>query len=554
MDTQNRLDAWQNIVTGIGGPADKSSGFIFTPLMISNDWTSLEYLYEEDHLSAKIIDAPVDDAFRRGWSIETSDDETLSEAITDECDRLGIEQATSEAMRWARLYGGAAVFIGADDGQSVSEPLNVQAVRSVNFVASYDRTELTPHSYYTNPLSANFGKPEKYRLHPRDATRQVGMIVDATRMVILRGRETTKNQRAQNNSWGQSELIRVFQSLKHYGGALASVLALIADSSQGIYTIKGLAKIIQSGNTVALQTRMQAIQEIRSVINAVILDEGESYQRVATPLTELGNLIDRYKLDVCSAAEMPASKLFGQAPAGLNATGESDMRLWYDRVARLQRKTVKPAFERIIDAILHSRTGPTRGVVPQKWAVKFASPWAPTEKEQAEIAGLNATSDAVYVDLKVLTPYQVARARFSGGEERAIVLTPAELNALHANEIITLGTGESETGAPGTTAGILSGAPAPIPVATQSATQATLDDEAAPVDPYVGARTLAKKMTVSAVTRCEHGKVNRCQLCGIERTRDFETGPDGQPVWTVAWKAIGDLDTEPALEVNPEDP
>lgn len=49
---------------------------------------------------------------------------------------------------------------------------------------------------------------------------------------------------------------------------------------------------------------------------------------------------------------------------------------------------------------------------------------------------------------------------------------------------------------------------------------------------------LADKMTAAGVSKCEHGSSNRCRLCGIERVRDFEPGPDGEPVWKVAWRPI----------------
>lgn len=51
------------------------------------------------------------------------------------------------------------------------------------------------------------------------------------------------------------------------------------------------------------------------------------------------------------------------------------------------------------------------------------------------------------------------------------------------------------------------------------------------------AAALAAKMTEHGVEACEHGKQNRCWLCGIERARDFEPGEDG-PEWKVAWQPI----------------
>jgi hypothetical protein len=48
---------------------------------------------------------------------------------------------------------------------------------------------------------------------------------------------------------------------------------------------------------------------------------------------------------------------------------------------------------------------------------------------------------------------------------------------------------------------------------------------------------LAAKMTELGVERCQHQKLNRCRLCGVERKRDVSM-VDGEPVWVVAWKPI----------------
>lgn len=51
------------------------------------------------------------------------------------------------------------------------------------------------------------------------------------------------------------------------------------------------------------------------------------------------------------------------------------------------------------------------------------------------------------------------------------------------------------------------------------------------------AEALALKMTELGVDRCEHGRSNRCPMCGVERARDVELGPDG-PEWALAWRAL----------------
>jgi len=79
-------------------------------------------------------------------------------------------------------------------------------------------------------------------------------------------------------------------------------------------------------------------------------------------------------------------------------------------------------------------------------------------------------------------------------------------------------------------------APAPTPAlpagtpANDDASEEQLGDDAV--------AALAAKMTEANVPRCEHGRMNRCPLCGIERVRDFELDASGAPVWHVGWRPI----------------
>lgn len=52
------------------------------------------------------------------------------------------------------------------------------------------------------------------------------------------------------------------------------------------------------------------------------------------------------------------------------------------------------------------------------------------------------------------------------------------------------------------------------------------------------AQLLATKMTEAKVKRCEHGFVNRCPKCGVERDRDFDLDENGDPIWSIAWRPI----------------
>jgi len=53
-----------------------------------------------------------------------------------------------------------------------------------------------------------------------------------------------------------------------------------------------------------------------------------------------------------------------------------------------------------------------------------------------------------------------------------------------------------------------------------------------------GVAALAASMTELGVKTCEHGKRNRCRICGIERDRKVELDATGEPLWGGGWKPI----------------
>jgi hypothetical protein len=92
---------------------------------------------------------------------------------------------------------------------------------------------------------------------------------------------------------------------------------------------------------------------------------------------------------------MPVTKLFGQAPGGLSTDDASAMRNWSARVGSYQRHALTPATNKLLKTILLSTQGPTRGVEPESWMVKWAPYEIPSEAEEA--ATLKTKSEALAI-------------------------------------------------------------------------------------------------------------------------------------------------------------
>ncbi len=139
-----RADGYLSAVAGSSSIVNRSTGFGIpgidggsanqaTALNVRSD-AQLVYLYLGCGLAARIIDKPADDAMARGFEVEGDD---ADNTIEGECERLNVCQRVADAIRWARLFGGSAILIVADDGGTLEDPLNESRLASVRELQVY---------------------------------------------------------------------------------------------------------------------------------------------------------------------------------------------------------------------------------------------------------------------------------------------------------------------------------------------------------------------------------------------------------------------------------
>jgi len=410
-----RVDEWANVVTGIGNVLGRGwrGSYSYQQSEKLSDGM-VELMINGDPFAAIICSAVPKHALRRGVTVKlgaTADESALKKYLAD----LRLVQRTREAWTWARAFGGGALVLGCDDGRRPEEPLDEQGLRAVRFLVAVTSRELRPQTWCTDPMSPRFGEPELYML-----TRNGGgggsevVLVHHTRVVRFEGAPTTRQRRIELQGWGESYLNRVSSLLAEWSGAHVAVVDLLQQSSIGVMKIRDLSTIVGSDATEAFKNRMDAMDIARSVAKAILLDaEGESYERVEVgALTGIPDVVDRFTLRLAGALEMPVSILLGREPAGLNATGDSDIRAWYDALQATRDEVARPALETIVRLVLVSSEGPTRGVVPPGWSLEFPPLWQMTEGETADLRAKVATTDDVYLRNGVVTPEEVARSRF----------------------------------------------------------------------------------------------------------------------------------------------
>ena len=144
------------------------------------------------------------------------------------------------------------------------------------------------------------------------------------------------------------------------------------------------------------------------------------------------DLIDRLMLALAGATGIPATKLFGQSPAGMNSTGESDLRNFYDMLKSKQEDVLLPPLSRLLYLIGLARNP---GIKTEKMKVVFNPMWQMTDEQEANWRKTVAETDEIYVSIGALDGPTVARNRFGSGTfSSETIMTPEEIKALEPND------------------------------------------------------------------------------------------------------------------------
>lgn len=399
-----RFDGWVNLLAGLSGKMDKTRYTSFGEYEYLED-EMLGRLYMGEGLATKIIKTPADDMTRKWIEIANDDKGDIQEHL----DNLRVEEKTNEGIQWQRLYGGSIIYMGIMDGKDSKEPLDMKKAKSIEWLEVIDRSNiiLDTSLFVENTQSANFGKMEIYdcMVGPNLIQKQI----HRSRVLEFFGNPVPNGIAEQDINvkyWGMSTLQTIWRNLASYGSAIQSIDNILYEFIIGKYKINGLAEKLASGNESQVVARMEMIQMYKSVIHAILLGESEDYIRDVVSVAGLSELWDRYMIHLSAVAEIPVTKLFGRSPAGENATGEGDLKNYYDMIQSKQKLDLRSPLQKLVDIIAEIYKIPG-----DNHKITFNPLMQMTEKEIAEINKINADTDNIYLQNQVVDNFEVRKTR-----------------------------------------------------------------------------------------------------------------------------------------------
>lgn len=418
-----RRDAWVNNETGHGTSRDATEYTYFTSKPVSDEYAI--QLWRSDDMIKKIVEALPNDALRRPWTykIGEGDDEDKEKAtaLCSENERLDGVQVFKRAIHTERATGGAIIFPVMEGGGPLNEPLEDYEDRIGKIIAlhTFEPRECVPVTWYTRLSDAKFRQPKTWRISPLSGNTgryMVGEEIHESRLIVFPGRRVSNQPlTGQRIGHGDGVVQYCLKVVSDYGLSWGSVAKLLTDFGHGVYKLDQLDEILAEKNGEAeLDRRLEAMDRRKSSLRAAVIGKNDEFMRVATALGGYAEVLIQIAQRLAACAEMPMTRLFGMSPAGLNATGESDIRMWYDSCEQ-ERERHAHRIDQYSRMLMLQNEGPFGGVEPEEWDHEFPPLWQPSEKEQAETRKLISETDKTYFDMGAASNDDIAISRWGSG-------------------------------------------------------------------------------------------------------------------------------------------
>lgn len=459
-----------NMLSGMGmGKRDRSTQTrVGSPRFLTQQ--ELESLYTVG-LPRRFVDAIPDETLKHAATLKLSTthshkEQEFIQSFDQHLRELRFAKAYAEAMRLQRLYGGAALLMYIDDGQEADQPVNYNAIKSIDGFEALSRYELQADSSSGHDLS----NPTFYRLAnantrrkstPITPSRWTGAAAAAARrsrsataggshkvpVAGTSGASSTKGNasgedlieaikpsptglihksrvarfdglflpyavRQTNGGWGQSSLQLVWDGWRRYETVVSGLEGGILDSSQAYHKIPGLRKMVTDGQASLLFKRMEVNNAMRSMYGTMAIDAEEEMGFSERRLSSLQYMMTPFSEYMQATTGWPAPILMGVSPGGLGRDGRFEERVWASIVESWLITCCLDSVHQVFDCILRCKDTPWNGSPPKNWEVKFPNTYSTTPLEDAQLQLTQGQAASTWHGLGVLGTMELRESHF----------------------------------------------------------------------------------------------------------------------------------------------
>lgn len=377
-------DGFANLAARLGVGADNllSQG-VYVKNAITQNQVVLDNLYRGSWIIGKVVDAVAEDMTRAGITITGDTDPKNVQKLQTALTRLHVWNSLLDGIKWGRLYGGAISFIVVD-GQAPDSELTLESVQKGQFkgLAVYDRWRVTPDVSRVIESGPNMGLPLSYTLLGEGTIKPITM--HHTRVIRHIGIQLPWRQALTEQFWGESEVERLYDRLLPFDSTTMGAASLAQRAHLRTVSVHGLRDILSTGgqaeeNLIKMFKYMAYLQNSEGI---TLLDKEDVFDAHSYTFAGLSDIIMQMGQQISGASGIPLVRLFGQSPAGLNSTGESDLRMYYDGIHAQQESRLRDGLFRVLRVLHQSVLGKD---ADEAFDFEFAPLWQLNDEQRSKL-------------------------------------------------------------------------------------------------------------------------------------------------------------------------
>ena len=401
-------DAFQNVLARLGyGTPNLMEGTDYPLTRLTNNFQMMNSLYRSHWIVRRIIDTIPEDMTRNWITLTTQ----MDPGMTDKIDKLWRVRRVREkillGLKWGRLYGGALGIILIEGHEDIlMQPLDFDMIMPGTFkgLMIVDRwSGAYPSEEVVSDINdVEFGLPESYQV-----TLDNGQLlhIHHSRVIRFTGRELPYWERMAEVHWGASEVEVVFDEIKKRDNTSWNIAQLVFLANLRVFKMGDLGETLAIGNDKLQQDLYNTIQAqnwLMSNMGMQLLNKDDSFETHQYTFAGLNDIYESFMMDVAGACQIPVTKLFGRAPAGMNSTGESDMQNYYETVQQGQDTKLAPILDKLLPIMCMSELG----AIPDDIDYMFNPIRTPDDKDVADLAknktdAINAAYNSGIISQKI---------------------------------------------------------------------------------------------------------------------------------------------------------
>lgn len=276
--------------------------------------------------------------------------------IEEEIKKYRLVKIFKKAITNCGYFGGCLVYIDIEE-ESDKDLLNPLVFKKETFPKGklkgfkiIEPQNITPGTYNAfNPLSHDYYSPKIWYIQ--------GKPVHSSRFLYFRMNEVVTTLLPSYNFFGIPLSQIVLDSVSHFTQCREASARLLTKFSLTVLKTN-LDSILSGGAAEELYRRVDFFVQNRNNDGIEVIDmQNEDIVNISTPLSGVTDIVRQSLEMVAAYFKIPVTKFLGISPAGMNATGESDMQNYYDQINSLQEDIFRNPLEKALTILQLNQQG-----------------------------------------------------------------------------------------------------------------------------------------------------------------------------------------------------